>query len=232
MNSKKSGRIWWLWAILMYAAFGVLLFELKTRDIRPIGPEGSSVGLAGFNEMMHEMIGVNPEWYEITDYMGYAAIALAGAFALLGLFQLISRRSFAKVDRDIYMLAILYAACIGCYLLFEKVIINYRPVILDEAEGLEASFPSSHTMIAIVILGSAIHQLRQRIRNGGLRVIVLAACWLLMIGIIAGRIMSGVHWATDIAGGLLLALALIFTYKALCRNTVGAAADDGYRPKH
>lgn len=234
MENKKSYTPAILASLISYALFVALIIGLKKFDVRPIGPQNTSIGFASLNENCQNIIGVDMGVYRLTEYLGYAAIGVAVCFTLFGLGQLIHRRSFAAVDRDLYMLALLYIVCVAFYIAFEKVIINYRPVLVDGVP--EASFPSSHTMMAVVIMGSAIHQLSHRISKPGARRFAVAACWFLMAAIVYGRVVSGVHWATDIIGGLILATGLILSYIAFCRGEIGSEpatkSERGYRPKH
>ena len=117
------------------------------------------------------------------------------------------------MDKDILLLGGLYAALAVCYLFFEKCIINYRPVILDE--GLEASFPSSHTMLAMCLMLAAMEQLRRRLKDQPLGRILSMVCAVLLVVTVIGRLLSGVHWLTDILGGLLLGGALYLFYAGL-----------------
>ena len=117
------------------------------------------------------------------------------------------------MDKDILLLGGLYAALAVCYLFFEKCIINYRPVILDE--GLEASFPSSHTMLAMCLMLAAMEQLRRRMKDQPLGRILSIVCAVLLAVTVIGRLLSGVHWLTDILGGLLLGGALYLFYAGL-----------------
>ena len=198
------------------AVFAVLFLIwiaiIKLVDVSAIGPEGTEVGLAGINKAIHEALGVNMTLYKITDILGYVALLVAGLFALFGLVQLIKRKSLAKVDGAIYALAGLYVVTIGLYVIFEKVIINYRPVIMPDEVALEASFPSSHTMLACVIFGSAIVMIGKYIDNDMLCKLLIALATVLLILVVAGRLVSGVHWFTDIVGGVLISGALVFTF--------------------
>ena len=148
----KKGKI--MSAVICTILFAVLIVLVKTVDVQQIGPEGTSIGFAGINKAMNEATGLNMTLYKITEVLGLLALAVAGCFALLGLVQLIKRKSFAKVDPEIYALAGLYVVVLMLYVIFEKVIINYRPVIMPDEEHVEASFPSSHTMLGFVILHS------------------------------------------------------------------------------
>ena len=129
--------------------FTALIVAIKTVDVQNVGPNGSQIGLATLNLRVHQRTGLQMGWYDITDKLGKICILIAPCFALLGLYQLIRRRSLKRVDADLWALAGLYVALGAAYVLFEKVIINYRPVILPTETALEASFPSSHTMLAV-----------------------------------------------------------------------------------
>ena len=110
--------------------FAALIVAIKTVDVQNVGPNGSQIGLATLNLRVHQRTGLQMGWYDITDKLGKICILIAPCFALLGLYQLIRRRSLKRVDADLWALAGLYVALGAAYVLFEKVIINYRPVIL------------------------------------------------------------------------------------------------------
>lgn len=190
----------------------ILIAGVKLIDVREIGPEGTSIGLARINGAIHEAIGMKPLWYKITDYLGILSILVAACFACLGLVQLIRRRSLLKVDREILALGGLYVVLAVMYVFFEFVVISERPVIIPGDEHVEASFPSTHTMLAYVILGSAMTVLGKYIRNQRLCVLLQAVFGVLILFAVFGRLVSGVHWFTDILGGILLSAALLFLF--------------------
>ena len=179
-------------------------------DVRAIGPEGSSVGFAALNGFVHELTGVNWLLYTITDWLGIVPIAAALGFAILGLVQLIKRKSFLKVDHSILALGVFYIVVMAAYIFFEVVVINYRPTLIDGY--LEASYPSSTTMLVMCVMPTAAMQLNVRIKNTVLRrcaVITIVAFTAFMV---IGRLISGVHWITDIIGGALLSAGLVTMY--------------------
>lgn len=164
------------------------------------------------NEDLFRTFGVSQFWYNLSEILGFAAFLLPLAFAGLGLVQLCKGRSLKKVDKDLYLLAGLYVVTGIFYVLFEKIVINYRPILTEE--GLEASFPSTHTLLVCVILGSASFFLQRRLRNRWLRRGINGVCFLWMVAVSVGRLLAGVHWFTDVLGGVLLGGALVFFFKA------------------
>ncbi len=211
MKTKKISPYWFI-AVALFLLFAGLMFAVKFIGVDAIGPEGSEIGLSSVNAAVRDAVGVNDIWYNITEIIGYLAIAVAAGFAVLGLCQLVKRRSIKKIDKDILLLAVFYVLVVAAYVGFEIVVINYRPVLVDGV--LEASFPSSHTMLAVSIFGSAIYQFVIRFKNKFLRIGSVAFASLLMAVMAVGRLLSGVHWFTDIIGALILSATLITLYVA------------------
>ena len=212
MKEKKiTAKLIWS-GIFMLLFFG-LIAALKLFDLQPIGPDGSIIGLASINAAARRIFGAHPFWYDITNILGIAAIAVAFGFAILGLCQLIHRKSLKKIDADLYILAAFYIVVAAVYVFFEVCVINYRPVLINSM--LEPSFPSSHTMIALCIMCSAVYQLRRRIANNALKNAVSSLCILIMIITVVGRMICGVHWFTDIIGSILISASLVLLYIAL-----------------
>ena len=196
-----------------------VFFSLWIRifDVQPVGPEGSNIGFASLNVAVHEFFGMHLFWYKLTQLLGVAAIAVAAVFAVVGFIQLIKRKSLLKVDKKILMLGAIYILVILFYVFFEKVPFNYRPVVLDPAEGLEPSYPSTHTMIILTIFGTLISVIGDYIKNPKLVLVIKIVCLIIMAVTIIGRLICGVHWFTDIAGGVIISLFFINLFKDLTR---------------
>ena len=205
----KNTTIIWVAGVLGLL-FLILVLLVLTFDVAPIGPEGTSIGLSHINRYAFDLWGVSIFWYSITDWLGIAAIAVAFVFAFMGFIQLIKRRSFLKVDKTILWLGGLYVIVIGLYVFFDVVIVNYRPIIMPGSVHPEASFPSSHTMVVCVIMGSALVLLKQYIKNECLRIALQVICAIVILITVCGRLISCAHWFTDILGGLLISTALVF----------------------
>lgn len=195
---------------ILIICFIVFTIMVVTIDVQPVGPEGSSVGFATLNSAVHNFFGEIPFFYYITQALGLLAIALAGAFAVFGCVQLIKRKSLFKIDRCIIALGITYLIVIALYVLFEKLALNFRPVITDE--GLEASYPSTHTMLILIIFGTARFALRRLLKNQKLERALEIACIIIMFITVIGRLICGVHWCTDILGSLLISTAIVSCY--------------------
>lgn len=185
---------------------------IKNIDVAPIGPNNSEVGFSHINETVHDITKVNMIWYYITNYLGILPFFLVAYYGLLGLKQLLVEKNLKKVDIKLIILGIFYFTFAIIYLLFEKIVINCRPVLFDGK--LEASYPSSHTMLAIFVCGSSLLMSKYFIKNEKARKIVNIITAIVMVAIIVGRTISGVHWATDILGGMIIGLFLLYSLKA------------------
>ena len=232
MNSKRKKFFFSAILILLAIGFTVLV---KVVDVKQVGVNETSIGFATVNQFVFNFFGVNMIWYHITDWLGLVPIFMAISYALIGLIQLIKRKSLFKVDKELIILGIFYIIVIALYLLFEKVIINYRPILMDGF--LEASYPSSHTLMTICLCGSSIivnkalfnnknltRHSNQRLQSGTTepccihnkitKFLNILSIIIILITII-GRLISGVHWFTDIIGGIFISMALLMNLSSI-----------------
>lgn len=199
----------------MLAAFGLWTAAVQCVDVQRIGPQGSAVGFAAMNRFVHELTGVHMPLYILTDWLSLVPVLFVLGFAILGLGQWIRRKHLLKVDGDLLILGVFYLAVLGAYGLFEVLAVNYRPVLIDGV--LEASYPSSTTMLVLCVMPTAIMQLRARIQNAALRGWAVSGIGVFTAFMVIARLISGVHWLSDIIGGALLSAALVLLYRALVR---------------
>lgn len=208
---KTKGKLFGIAGILL-AAFALWTLAVQHIDVQAIGPNGSSVGFAGLNGWVHDLTGVHMGLYVLTDWLGLVPIGFVLGFAVLGLVQWMRRRKLFRVDRDILLLGGFYLLVLILYLVFETVVVNARPVLIDGR--LEASYPSSTTMLVLCVMPTAMMQLRARIRNTKVRTIVFTILAVFTACMVVGRLIAGVHWFTDIIGGVLLSAGLVALYDA------------------
>ena len=192
------------------AVFIVWTLLVRFVDVQAIGPRGSSVGFATLNGYLHNLIGVHMSLYTITDWLGLVPIGVAFGFGIFGLAQWLKRKRLRKVDYDILVLGGFYIVVMAVYILFETVVVNYRPILINGY--LEASYPSSTTMLVACVMPTAILQFRARIKNKLCRRCVTLIISLFTAFMIIGRLISGVHWTTDIIGGIFISAGLVLTY--------------------
>ena len=194
-------------------AFVLWTAALYFVDVQPIGPDGSLVGFGTVNGYVHSLTGVHFALYTVTDWLGLVPIAVCAVFGVMGLAQLVKRKSLQKVDRDIIVMGIYYVAVIALYLLFEAVKVNCRPVLINGV--LEASYPSSTTMLVMCVMPTAAMQAKKRIKNSMFKKCAVAAAYAFTVFMVTARFVSGVHWFSDIVGGVLLSAGMVMLYSAL-----------------
>ena len=216
MRSGAVKRYYFL-ALLLFFLFFLFTWVVGHVDVQPIGPGESRVGLAAVNRFVQEHVPTDPMWDKITDLLALLSIATGLGFMLLALTQLFRRKSLWKVDFRLVLLAAHYVLMCAAYMFFEIVIVNYRPVLTEE--GLEASYPSSHTMLVLCVMITAIMQFHWYLKEH--RILLIPAdlvSILLILQAPVGRILAGMHWFTDVLGGCLLSAALCMLYYAVLHH--------------
>ncbi len=191
----------------LFAVAIIYTLLVKYIDVQEIGPNDSLVGFATINNFMFNLTGVNMLWYDITNWWGFVPLFIAFIYAMIGFIQMIKRRNILKVDKEILGLGVYYIIVIGLYIFFETCIINYRPTLMDGI--LEASYPSSHTLLSVCICGSSLIINKYLFKNRNFFKAENIISILSILVIVIGRFISGVHWFTDIVGAILISIALL-----------------------
>ena len=205
---KKRRDLWVSAGSLIAFVLWTLLISFV--DVQPIGPRDSAVGFATLNGFFHNLTGTHMTLYHITDWLGLVPVAFGFGFAILGLVQWIKRESILNVDGSILVLGAFYLVVLAAYLFFEDVVVNYRPVLIGGY--LETSYPSSTTLLVLCVMPTAVMQLNGRIQDAFLRKFIPKSIMLFVAFMVIGRLLSGVHWLTDIVGGVLLSVGLVKMY--------------------
>ena len=208
MKKGKKNFIYFGLLLLIFIAFTLLI---KNVDVQAIGPENSEVGLATINDAFHGIFNYNELLYKISKYLGYISFLIIGLYGIKGLIQLIKEKNLFKVDKKLLILGGFYVVVLLVYILFKFIIINYRPVLEDGV--LEASYPSSHTILSICVCASSLMISKDIFKKEKFTKILNVCTYILMFGIIVTRVLSGVHWLTDIVGAILISLALCNLFK-------------------
>lgn len=196
--------------LLISIIFTILV---STVDVQPSGISGTNLGFSTINHSVFDSIGTNDAIYLATEILGYIFIIPAAFFAVLGIIQLIKRKNLKKVDLHFYALLGLYIAVAATYVFFELVAVNYRPILIDGKA--EASYPSSHTMLAITVLLSSFLMICRLVKNRTIKFVALGVTAVCSVAMAILRLYSGVHWATDIIGGILISVSLVLIFNAV-----------------
>ena len=202
----------WLIGLCYFLLFVFWTLIVITIDVGIAPNTFTEIGLSTLNLWFHEMTGVHLELYVITDWLGLVPVGVCLVFGFMGLYQLISRRSLLNVDHDLILLGIYYVIVIVCYVIFEMVSVNYRPILIEGR--LEASYPSSTTLLVLCVMPTLIFQCRRRIHHFMLIHIIEGIAGLFSMMMVVCRLVSGVHWISDIVGACLLSYSLYSLYRA------------------
>lgn len=210
---KKEGKKLFVLGVVLLGAFVIWTLLIQKVDVQAIGVNGTNIGFARINSWFHKLTGVHMVIYNITDWLGLVPIFVCMIFGVVGIGELIKRRSIFKVDRDIIFLGGYYVLLIFGYLIFEMIPINYRPILIEGI--MEASYPSSTTLLVLGVMPTLVEQSNRRLRNIKLNSIVKIFAVCFSVFMVVGRMVSGVHWITDIVGSLMLSGGLYYIYKAV-----------------
>lgn len=210
---KKNGKIELKVGGSLLVIFTIWTGLVQCVDVKPIGANTTDIGFSTLNSYFHQMTGVHMTLYTITDWLGLIPIFICVVFGGLGLVQLIKRKSLFKVDKDLILLGIYYFIVIMGYLIFEMIPINYRPILIEGR--LEASYPSSTTLLVLSVMPTLLLQIKRRSTHILITKIVSVVTILFSLFMVIARLTCGVHWLTDIIGALILSTGLYYLYKAL-----------------
>lgn len=204
-----------------FLAFLVFTLLVSVVDVSGGVVPGTEIGFSSINLAFYRATqksgAYTPSLYKISEYLGYLALIEAAAFAVYGVMQAIKRKSVKKADADVYALAAIYVLTAVFYVVFEVAIVNYRPVVFELGK-IEASYPSSHTVLSCVIVGTGALMLRRRISRKSVRIGVELCSALVVVATVACRAFCGVHYLTDIVGGLLLSASLVTLFAAFSQH--------------
>ena len=215
---KKKGKKNLLFGGILIATFLLWTVLIQTVDVHPLGQNGTNIGFATFNCWFHRLTDVHMTIYTITDWLGLVPLVVCLIFAGVGLIQMIKRKSLCKVDVDIIILGVYYVGVILAYSIFEIIPINYRPILIEGV--MEASYPSSTTLLVLCVMPTLIEQIQRRLSSVVAKRIITIVAIVFSVFMVIGRLISGVHWFTDIVGGVLLSAGLFCIYKAIIMKII------------
>ena len=210
---KRNGKTLLFLGVTFVITFVIWTLLIQIVDVQPFGQNGTDIGFATFNCWLHKLSGVHMTIYTITDWLGLIPLVVCMIFGGIGFVQLVKRGSLFKVDYDIIFLGIYYVIVIFGYLIFEMIPINYRPILIEGF--MEASYPSSTTMLVLSVMPTLVFQVNRRLKNTVVKKIISILTITFSAFMVIGRLVSGVHWFTDIVGSIMFSAGVFYIYKAV-----------------
>ena len=210
---KENGKRFLGFGIAFVVVFAIWTTLIQIIDVQPFGVNGTDIGFATVNSRFHKLTGVHMTVYVLTDWLGLVPVFVCILFGCIGFMQLVKRRSLVEVDYDILLLGIYYIVVIAGYLIFEVIPINYRPILIEGR--MEASYPSSTTLLVLSVMPTLFFQAKRRGENEASKRVIGVVSAIFMLFMVVGRLICGVHWLTDIVGSVLLSVGLFWTYKGI-----------------
>ena len=207
---KKRENQYLKTGVIMIVLCMIWTIMIQTVDVQIAGETQTQIGFATLNVWFHNLTGVHMSIYHITDWLGLVPVCICLMFGIIGFTQLMRRKSICKVDSDIILLGIYYVIVIGAYLIFEMIPINYRPILIDGIA--EASYPSSTTLLVLSVMPTLSFQGSRRLNNKSTKLFIHIFTAGFSAFMVIGRMVSGVHWLTDIVGSVLFSTGLFYMY--------------------
>ena len=200
-----------LCSIFTTILFIVYTILVKVVDVKSVPTTSTFVGFGTLNLWFHQLTKENLFLYQLGDWLSIIPLLICAVYAMIGCFQLIKRKSILKVDYQLLILGFYYVLLLGIYLLFEVIPINYRPILINGV--LEVSYPSSTTLLVLCIMKTFAYNIKIYLNDKQSKRIIISLTMIYSIFMIIIRILSKVHWITDIIGAILLSNALYYLYQ-------------------
>lgn len=206
-------KLLYIQGIILLLGFVVWTFCVLKCDVQINPITNTPIGLASINLAFHKWSGIHLALYEWSDLLSMIPFMTCIGFGCLGLVQWIERKNIFKVDVELFVLGIYYMIVIACYSYFEVCPINYRPIFIEGC--LEASYPSSTTLLILSVMPTLSLYIDQKLQDSKFKTILKWMISLYSFGMVLVRLLSGVHWLTDIIGAILFSTGLLQLYKAI-----------------
>ncbi len=200
--------LYFLLPISLLVIFVVFTILVKTVDVQYISGANYYLGFYSMNTTVNSWLSYDKAdtMKKLSDAIMYISFVFPLAFAITGVYQLITRKSLKKVDPRIYVLLGVYITIAVLYFVFELAKINYSPIVGADGK-IKASYPSTHVFVTDVLFITGVVTAMSfiNIKKKYLEAItfILLAILALLVGFV--RLLSGQHWLSDILASYILA---------------------------
>ena len=192
---------------LCFVLFTILV---KCVDTAYVGATDKKIGFSSLNAIFYNNIQVSDLFDKLSDVLMIISIAIIALAVVVSVVQLVKRKSLKKIDREFYAFAIVLVLMVCVYVMFEIIDLNFRPVLIDGK--VEASYPSSHTMLELTVFMCLMVYGLSNLKSNKQKIICSLVLGALIIAVVLFRVLSGMHWATDIIASIILSLMLTSYY--------------------
>lgn len=210
INEKSfSGckKKWLCIAVILTIIFISYTLVIKFVDVQTEGE--ITVGLGTINFWWRDLVGLSLVWNYISNVVAILVLFQVGLLLLWQFVILLRRKKIGQLAKHWWMFDVSLVILVSCYFLFEVLIINYRPIVINGV--VDSSYPSSHVLLFCTVIPLVVRTVFRE--NKSWRWLSFVMCvGLLVLGVIA-RLLSGYHWLTDITGGVLLGIVINVWYQ-------------------
>ena len=136
------------------------------------------------------------KYFVLITKLGNVSVVLGIVLILILLFR----------NRNAIILTILVGLSAVSNKIMKHIICRPRPLVLKLVEQGGYSYPSGHSMISVALYGYLLYLAFTKIKNSTLKWLCSIILFILILSIGVSRIYVGVHYASDVFGGFVLAI--------------------------
>lgn len=149
---------------------------------------------------------VSLQFFNLITNFGSIKFITSLSILIAGILLIKNRKRLAK-----FFLGVLFFGAGSAYL-FKELVRRLRPEMLLGFVESGFSYPSAHALLGTVFYGFLAYYLAKRQTEKSKKFLIYVGATIIITLVALSRVVIGVHWGTDVIGGLLLGLSLLFAF--------------------